>query len=255
MPVNCDAFVQLTLPFRGRPISPFVYRCFPHNGFWAAETLWARACPPSPCKPLPESGKDSPTPFRFLFPLWGTQNFIQAAYKSIFPMLPMEREDVPALAGLCGSAGETVFRWRAGGCCGDNSRGSVNEEVTNEGVTKEPPGLLNGRAFWLVTGTVTGMAKLGAGTEDCRGKGQKSVLNPGNGGARSAVGAPRHAWHANQSFPGSATQEQEGVLTTQQRLWTTRRQRVLTRSGPPRPTSTPVHRPWRCRGLCRSGGK
>lgn len=87
---------------------------------------------------------------------------------------------VPALAGLCGSAGETVLRWRAG-CCGDNNRGSVKEEVTNDGVTREPPGLLKGRAFWLATGTVTGMAKLGAGTEDWREKGQESRLRGSRG--------------------------------------------------------------------------
>lgn len=52
------------------------------------------------------------------------------------------------------------------GCCGDRSRGSVREEVTRDWVTRELPGLLNCSVFWLVTGTVTGMAKFGAGTVD-----------------------------------------------------------------------------------------
>lgn len=71
----------------------------------------------------------------------------------------------PALAGRCGSPGDTVFLCNAG-CCGDRSRGSVSEEVTRDWVTSELPGLLNCSVFWLVTGTVTGMAKFGAGTVD-----------------------------------------------------------------------------------------
>lgn len=94
-----------------------------------------------------------------------------------------------------------MLRWRAG-CCGDSNRGSVKEEVTNDGVTRDPPGLLKGRAFWLVTGTVTGMAKLGAGTEDWREKGQESRLSPGSRGERLLC---------HQHLAGSATQQQEAV--------------------------------------------
>lgn len=75
------------------------------------------------------------------------------------------RHRSPALAGLCGSPGDTVFLCSAG-CCGERSRGSVSEDVTRDCVTSELPGLLNCSVFWLVTGTVTGMAKLGAGTAD-----------------------------------------------------------------------------------------
>lgn len=123
----------------------------------------------------------------------------------LLPKEPLRRrrreKAVPALAGLCGSAGETVLRWRAG-CCGDSNRGSVKEEVTNDGVTRDPPGLLKGRAFWLVTGTVTGMAKLGAGTEDWREKGQESRLSPGSRGERLLC---------HQHLAGSAAQQQEAV--------------------------------------------
>lgn len=42
----------------------------------------------------------------------------------------------------------------------------MRDDVTREGVTKEPLGLLNCSELWLDTGTVTGMAKLGAGTAD-----------------------------------------------------------------------------------------
>lgn len=71
----------------------------------------------------------------------------------------------PALAGRCGSPGDTVFLCSAG-CCGERSRGSVSDEVTRDWVTSELPGLLNCSVLWLVTGTVTGMAKFGAGTAD-----------------------------------------------------------------------------------------
>lgn len=42
----------------------------------------------------------------------------------------------------------------------------MRDDVTREGVTREPLGLLNCSELWLDTGTVTGMAKLGAGTAD-----------------------------------------------------------------------------------------
>lgn len=71
----------------------------------------------------------------------------------------------PALAGRWGRPGDTLFLCSAG-CWGDRSRGSVRDDVTREGVTKEPLGLLNCSELWLDTGTVTGIAKLGAGTAD-----------------------------------------------------------------------------------------
>lgn len=71
----------------------------------------------------------------------------------------------PALAGRWGRLGDTLFLCRTG-CWGDRSRGSVRDDVTREGVTREPLGLLNCSELWLDTGTVTGMAKLGAGTAD-----------------------------------------------------------------------------------------
>lgn len=71
---------------------------------------------------------------------------------------------LPALAGLCGRPGDTVFLWSCG-CCGDSRRGSVRVEVTKEVVTRLL-GLLNGRGLWLDTGTVTGMEKVGGGTVD-----------------------------------------------------------------------------------------
>lgn len=42
----------------------------------------------------------------------------------------------------------------------------MRDDVTRDGVTREPLGLLNCSELWLDTGTVTGMAKLGAGTAD-----------------------------------------------------------------------------------------
>lgn len=76
---------------------------------------------------------------------------------------------LPALAGRCGNPGDTVFLCRAG-CCGDRRRGSVRVEVTKEVVvTRAPAGLLlnwRAAAFWLDTGTVTGMEKVGCGTVD-----------------------------------------------------------------------------------------
>lgn len=50
----------------------------------------------------------------------------------------------PALAGRCGRPGDTLFLCSAG-CWGDRSRGSVRDDVTREGVTREPLGLLNCR--------------------------------------------------------------------------------------------------------------
>lgn len=78
---------------------------------------------------------------------------------------PPPHRHSPALAGRWGRPGDTLFLCRAG-CWGDRSRGSVRGDVTREGVTKEPLGLLNCSELWLDTGTVTGMAKLGAGTAD-----------------------------------------------------------------------------------------
>lgn len=52
---------------------------------------------------------------------------------------------LPALAGLCGSPGDTVFLCSCG-CCGDSRRGSVSVEVTKEVVTRLL-GLLNGRGL------------------------------------------------------------------------------------------------------------
>lgn len=73
---------------------------------------------------------------------------------------------LPALAGRCGNPGDTVFLCRDG-CCGDKRRGSVRVEVTKEVVTSAGL-LLNWRAaaFWLDTGTVTGIEKVGCGTVD-----------------------------------------------------------------------------------------
>lgn len=51
----------------------------------------------------------------------------------------------PALAGLCGRPGDTVFLWSCG-CCGDSRRGSVSVEVTKEVVTRLL-GLLKGRGL------------------------------------------------------------------------------------------------------------
>lgn len=48
----------------------------------------------------------------------------------------------PALAGRWGRPGDTLFLCSAG-CWGDRSRGSVRDDVTREGVTREPLGLLN----------------------------------------------------------------------------------------------------------------
>lgn len=50
----------------------------------------------------------------------------------------------PALAGRWGRPGDTLFLCSAG-CWGDRSRGSVRDDVTKEGVTREPLGLLNCR--------------------------------------------------------------------------------------------------------------
>ena len=50
----------------------------------------------------------------------------------------------PALAGRWGRPGDTLLLCSAG-CCGDRSRGSVWDDVTREGVTREPLGLLNCR--------------------------------------------------------------------------------------------------------------
>lgn len=77
---------------------------------------------------------------------------------------PLHRHS-PALAGRWGRPGDTLFLCSAG-CWGDKSRGSVRDDVTRDGVTREPLGLLNCSELWLDTGTVTGMAKLGAGTAD-----------------------------------------------------------------------------------------
>lgn len=51
-------------------------------------------------------------------------------------------DHLPALAGRWGRPGETLFLCSAG-CWGDRSRGSVRDDVTREGVTREPLGLLN----------------------------------------------------------------------------------------------------------------
>lgn len=48
----------------------------------------------------------------------------------------------PALAGRWGRPGDTLFLCSAG-CWGDRSRGSVRDDVTREGVTRELLGLLN----------------------------------------------------------------------------------------------------------------
>lgn len=98
---------------------------------------------------------------------WFTQRRWGARQKTVQLCL------LPALAGRCGNPGDTAFLCRAG-CCGDRRRGSVRVEVTKEVVvTRAPLGLLlNWRAaaaaaaFWLDTGTVTGMEKVGCGTVD-----------------------------------------------------------------------------------------
>lgn len=51
-------------------------------------------------------------------------------------------DHLPALAGRWGRPGDTLFLCSAG-CWGDRSRGSVRDDVTREGVTREPLGLLN----------------------------------------------------------------------------------------------------------------
>lgn len=83
----------------------------------------------------------------------------------LHPAAPCLTPTSPALAGRWGRPGDTLFLCSAG-CGGDRSRGSVRDDVTRDGVTREPLGLLNCSELWLDTGTVTGIAKLGAGTAD-----------------------------------------------------------------------------------------
>lgn len=92
---------------------------------------------------------------------WVTLTASSGTPRSPAPLIPTS----PALAGRCGRPGDTLFLCSAG-CWGDRSLGSVRDDVTKEGVTREPLGLLNCSELWLDTGTVTGMAKLGAGTAD-----------------------------------------------------------------------------------------
>lgn len=82
---------------------------------------------------------------------------------------------LPALAGLCGRPGDTVFLCSCG-CCGDSRRGSVRVEVTKEVVTRLL-GLLNGKGLWLDTGTVTGMEKVGGGTVDWKAQIERETVS------------------------------------------------------------------------------
>lgn len=66
----------------------------------------------------------------------------QVAITPHFPLTHPPTAHSPALAGRWGRPGDTLFLCSAG-CWGDRSRGSVRDDVTREGVTRELLGLLN----------------------------------------------------------------------------------------------------------------